>query len=68
MDEHLIKTFTSSDSGSSEKSGNIYSLPHMSILPSLTETKINNVTNGSEYQSFFNDDFCFSRLSTTARW
>ncbi len=68
MDEHLIKTFTSSDSGSSENSGNIYSLPHMSILPSLTETKINNVTNGSEYQSFFNDDFRFSRLSTMSRW
>jgi hypothetical protein len=68
MDENFIKTSTPSDSGSSENSGNISSLSRMSIPQSLTSIKTDNVTNESEYQSFFNDDFTFSRLSTMARW
>jgi hypothetical protein len=58
--------------GSSENSGNMYSLSHMSLLPSVRSTlssaKIYNEADGSEYRSFFHDEFSFSRPSTMARW
>jgi len=66
MSNFLMKTFFYL--GSSENSNNIYPLSHMSMFPSSTVTKNNNARNGSEHQSFFHDDFNFSRLSTMARW
>jgi len=53
--------------GSSENSGNI-----MSLLPSIRSTlssaKTYNEADGSEYRSFFHDEFSFSRPSAMARW
>lgn len=48
----------------SENTENLYSLSHMSMLPSLAMTNVNNMASKSGYE----DDFNFSPLSTITRW
>lgn len=68
MEKNFIQTLPSSDSGLFENNSNIYPLSHMPVVKPAALNKLNNITNQPENQSFFQDNFKFSRLSTMNRW